>query len=46
VTALRLSGGTKKDFVKVTKVVNGGTNGLAERQAYLALARAALTEIA
>jgi putative chitinase len=36
----------KKDFVKVTKVVNGGTNGLAERQAYLALARAALTEIA
>jgi putative chitinase len=32
----------KKDFVGVTKVINGGTNGLKEREEYLALARAAL----
>lgn len=29
----------KKNFIAVTKVVNGGTNGLADRQMYLALAR-------
>jgi putative chitinase len=28
----------KKDFVGETKVINGGTNGLADRQQYLALA--------
>lgn len=33
----------KQDFVAVTKAVNGGTNGLADRQQYLALARKALT---
>jgi putative chitinase len=33
----------KKDFVAVTKVINGGTNGLADRQQYLALADKALS---
>lgn len=36
----------KKDFVAVTKVINGGTNGLASREQYLALARAAILETA
>lgn len=36
----------KKDFVGETKVINGGTNGLADRQQYRALARKALMEIA
>lgn len=34
----------KKDFVRVTKVINGGTNGLEDRQKYLALARVAIPE--
>jgi predicted chitinase len=32
----------KQDFVGVTKKINGGTNGLAERERYYALAKSAL----
>jgi putative chitinase len=32
----------RDDFVGITKIINGGTNGLADRQAYYELAKAAL----
>ena len=34
--------GTPEAFIKITKRINGGTNGLADRQAYLARAQAVI----
>lgn len=37
------SAADRGDFLQVTKLINGGTNGLADRQAYYARAQAALS---